>query len=160
VSATGAAGTVHGGLVGVIGGLLIGVAYVAFPAGMSPGGGPLTAPQLGDLVVMVGTPSLALLSAVPILAAVIVSIGGWLRVVKPVDQAGRVGGIALLGCAGLVVVIYVFPLVQVLAAMGMPLALSFTASGFWLTMLGMTLTAGGGCLQLSGSRAPRAQSGP
>lgn len=146
----------RGGLVGMVGGLLIGLAYVAFPAGMSPGGGPLTASQLGDLVGVVGTPSLVLLSVVPVLAVVIFSIGGWLMIVKPADPAGRMGGIALLGCAGLGAVTYVLPLVQVLAAMGMPLALSFTASGFWLTMLGLTLTAGGGCLQLSGSRAPRA----
>jgi hypothetical protein len=147
---------VHGGVVGLVGGLLIGLAYLVFPAGMSPGGGPLTASQLGDMVVMVGTPSLALLAMVPVLAAVIASIGGWLMVVRPADPAGRMGGIALLGCAGLAVVTYVLPLVQVLAAMGMPLAVEFTASGFWLALLGMMVTAGGGWLQLSGSRAPRA----
>ncbi len=147
---------VRGGVVGLVGGLLIGLAYLGFPAGMSPGGGPLTASQLGDLVMMVGTPSLALLSVVPFLAAVIVSIGGWLMLVKPADSVGRMGGIALLGCAGLAAVTYVLPLVQVVEAMGMPLSLSFTASGFWLTMLGLMLTAGGGWLQLSGSRARRA----
>jgi len=151
VGETGAEETGRGGLVGLVGGLLIGLAYLALPAGASPGG-PLTAPQLGDLATVVGTPSLVLLSMVPVLAVIIFSIGVWLWIGKPADPAGRLGGIALLGCAGVTAVTYMLPFVQVLAAMGMPLALGLTASGFWLTMLGIALTAGGGWLQLSGSR--------
>ena len=159
---TEAAGTVHGGLAGLaglLGGVIIGLAYLVLPAGKIPGGDPLIASHLGDTTGLTGSSSLTLLSVVPFLAAVIVGIGGWLSVAKPVDSAGRVGGLALLGCAALATVTYVLPLVHVMTAMGFPLGISsigFTGSGFWVTLLGILVTAGGGWLQLSDSRASRA----
>ena len=156
---TGAAAPMHGGRAGLLGGLIIGLAYLVLPAGKIPGGDALTASHLGDTTGLTGSSSLTLLSVVPFLAAVIVGIGGWLSVAKPADSAGRVGGLALLGCAALAALIYVLPLVQVLTAMGLPLGISsigFTGSGFWVTLLGIIVTAGGGWLQFSGSRTPPA----
>ena len=148
----------HGGLpglVGLVGGLIIGLAYVVLPAATIPGGTAVTASHLGDVTGLAGGSSLTLLSVVPFLAAVIVGVGGWLFVVRPPDSVGRVGGIALLGVTALAAMTYVLPLVQVQAAMGLPLgtsSLGFTGSGFWLTLLGLVVTAGGGWLQFSGSR--------
>lgn len=163
MSETEAAGTVHGGLAALVGGPLIGLAYLALPAVTTPGTGPLVASALGDMTAMLGTPSLALLSIVPFLAVVIVGIGGWLRVAMPVGRPGIMGGLALLGCAGLAAVAYLFPLVQALGALGLPLgisALRFTDGGFWLTLFGLTVTAAGGLLQLSAFRAARPSPGP
>lgn len=150
-------GRVSGGLVGLVGGVISGLAYLFLPVATVPMVGSARAWDLVSGAPEVG--SLALLPFVPWVALAAIGFGLWLIVGKPAGGGRRLGAIAFLACAGLICVAYLWPFMRLqdeLAGAGASsygiTATTFTGIGFWLAVIGAIVIAAGTVVELTGSR--------
>lgn len=152
-----AAGRVPGGVIALCGGLINGLTYLLLPVATIPLVGSLAAPDLAGAAPE--APSLALLHIVPVAVLVAIGISLWLLIGKPAGRAQRVGGAALIGCAAVIAIAYLWPFARLqdelsgsgVASLGIT-ATTFTGIGFWLAVIAAIVTATGGIVELTGSR--------
>ena len=154
-----AAGRVTGGVLGLIGGAVNVGVYLVLPAATIPLVGSLRAPDLAGAA-PTATSSLSLLPVVPVAAVLGAAVGLWLIIGKPAARSQRIGAAALIGFAAVIAVAYLLPFARVqdeLSGSGVSsygiTATTFTGSGFWLALISAVVTAAGGIVELTGSRA-------
>ena len=152
-----ARGRIPGGVIGLIGGAMTGLAYLALPTATVPFIGSLRAPELAGAVP--GVTSLAFLPIVPVLALVNIGLGLWLILGKPSGRSQRIAAIGLIGSAALIGFAYLLPFARLqneLTGSGVSsygiTATTFTGGGFWLAVIGAVVTAAGAAVELSGAR--------
>jgi hypothetical protein len=143
---------------GLIGGIVNCLVYLLLPAATIPLVGSLRAPELAGAAPT--ATSLSLLPVVPVAAVLGAAVGLGLIIGKPSGRTQRIGGAALIGCAALIALAYLLPFSRVqdeLSGSGVSsygiTATTFTGSGFWLALIAAVVTAAGGIVELTGSRA-------
>lgn len=154
-----AVGGTSGGVVAIIGGLTIGLAYVFLPVATIPLIGSVNASDLASAAPQ--ATSLSLLHIVPVAALITLGIGLWLVLGKPDPRAQRGTAIALVVCAVAVAIAYLWPFARLqdeLSGSGVSsdlgvTATTFTGIGFWLAIVAAIVTAAAAFVEVTGARA-------
>jgi hypothetical protein len=146
-----------GGVLAIAGGLINVLTYLWLPVGTIPLVGSLSAPDLASAAPEAH--SLGLLQIVPVAALVTVGVGLWLVMGRPRGRARGTGAVALLVCAAVTAVAYLWPFARLqdelgesgVSSLGITAA-TFTGIGFWLAVIAAIVTAAGGLMELNRSR--------
>ncbi len=125
-------------IVAMLGGGIALLAFVAMPMASVPILGSITGVRLAGFASEEG--SLVLLWLVPLAAAAVVGLGGWLQFTRAAGPAARRrGSMIVLVLAGLTTLVHIVALLVVegeLSGVGLS-ATSLTGVGFWIALLGM-----------------------
>lgn len=125
-------------IVAMLGGGIALLAFVAMPMASVPILGSITGVRLAGFASEEG--SLVLLWLVPLAAAAVVGLGGWLQFTRAAGPAARRrGSMIVLVLAGLITFVHIVALLVVegeLSGVGLS-ATSLTGVGFWIALLGM-----------------------
>jgi hypothetical protein len=146
---TGHSGAITSG----IGGLVTLMAFLAMPMATFPLVGSMTGPTVAGYSAQLG--ALGCLWLVPLAAAAVTGIAAWQVIGTSLTmQARRIGSIALMVLAGLVVVDYIVVLTAVqyeidsVGSRASVSATAFTGAGFWIALIGMAASLIGAGLEI------------
>lgn len=136
-----------GAVISGIGGLVTLMAFLTMPMATFPFLGSMTGPTIASYSTQLG--ALGFLWLVPLVAAAVAGIAAWQVIGTSLTmQERRIGSIALMVLAGLVILDYIGVLTAVQYKIDSVDATTFTGAGFWIALIGMTASIIGAGLEI------------